>query len=39
METIGVAGNRVLLRLRKITATRQLQADHSPTVKPTKPNM
>jgi len=37
METTGVAGNRVLLRLRKVTATRQLKADHSLTVKATKP--
>ena len=29
METSGVAGNRVLLRLRKVSATRQLKADHS----------
>jgi len=37
METSGVAGNRVLLRLRKVTATMQLKADHSLTVKATKP--
>ena len=36
-ETSGVAGNRVLLRLRNVTATRQLKADHSLTDKPTKP--
>jgi len=35
----GVAGNRVLLRLRKVTATRQLKADHSLTVKATKPKI
>jgi hypothetical protein len=29
METSGVLGNRVLLRLRKVTATRRLKADHS----------
>ena len=39
METSGVAGNRVLLRLRKVTATRQLKTDHSPTVKATKPKI
>ena len=39
METLGVAGNRVLLRLRKVTATRQLKAVHSLTVKATKPKM
>ena len=33
METSGVTGNRVLQRLRKVTATRQLKANHSPTVK------
>jgi len=33
METSGVTGNRVLQRLRKVTATRQLRANHSPTVK------
>jgi len=37
MKTSGVAGNRVLLRLRKVTAKRQLKADHSLTVKATKP--
>jgi hypothetical protein len=26
METSGVTGNRILLRLRKVTATRQLKA-------------
>jgi len=36
METSVVAGNRVLLRLRKVTATRQLRADHSLTVRATK---
>jgi hypothetical protein len=36
MGISGVAGNRVLLRLRKVTATRQLKADHSLTVKATK---
>jgi hypothetical protein len=39
METSGVTGNRVLLRLRKITAMRQLKVDHSLTVKATKPKM
>ena len=29
METSGVMGNRLLLGLRKVTATRQLKADHS----------
>ena len=37
METSGVARSRVLLRLRKVTATRQLKVDHSLTVKATKP--
>ena len=37
METSGVVGNRVLLRLSKFTATGQLKADHSLTVKATKP--
>jgi hypothetical protein len=36
METSGVAGNRVLQRLRKVTATRQLKEDPSLTVKATK---
>jgi hypothetical protein len=31
--------NSVLLRLRKVTATRQLKADHSLTVKATKPKI
>jgi len=35
----GVTGNRVLLRLRKVTATRQLKADHPLTVKATKPKI
>jgi TusA-related sulfurtransferase len=39
METSGITGNRVLLRLRKVTATRQLQADRSLTVKATKPRI
>jgi hypothetical protein len=39
METSGVRGNRVLLRLRKVTAMRQLKADHSLTVKATKPRI
>jgi len=34
METSGVGGNRVLLRLGKVTATRQLKADHSLTNPP-----
>ena len=33
METSGVARNRVLLRVRKVTATRHFKADHSLTVK------
>jgi hypothetical protein len=37
METSGVLDNCVLLRLRKVTATRQLKVDHSLTVKATKP--
>jgi len=37
METSGVLDNSVLLRLRKVTATRQLKVDHSLTVKATKP--
>jgi hypothetical protein len=37
METSGVMGNRLLLGLRKVTAMRQLKADHSLTVKATKP--
>jgi hypothetical protein len=36
METSGVTGNRVLW-LREVTATRQLKADLSLTVKATKP--
>ena len=39
METSGVMGNRLLLGLRKVTATRQLKADHSLTVKATKPRI
>jgi len=39
METSGVAGKRVLLRMRKVTETRQLKADHSLTVKATKPKI
>ena len=39
METSGVAGKRVLLRLREITAMRQPKADHSLTVKATKPKI
>jgi len=35
-EKPGVMGNRVLIGLRKVTATRQLQADHPLTVKATK---
>jgi len=31
METSGVLDNSVLLRLRKVTATRQLSTDHSLT--------
>jgi len=39
METSGVAVNRVFLRLRKVTATRQLKADHSLTIETTKPKI
>jgi hypothetical protein len=39
MGTSGVAGNRELLRLRNVTATRRLKADHSLTVKATKPKI
>jgi hypothetical protein len=39
METSGVLGNRVLIRLRKVTAKRRLKAGHSLTVKATKPNI
>ena len=39
METSGVLDNSVLLRLRKVTATRQLKVDHSFTVKATKPKV
>ena len=39
METSGVTGNRILLRLRKVTTTRQLKVDHSLTVKATKPRI
>jgi hypothetical protein len=39
METSGVLENRVLLRLRKVTAMRQLKVDHSLTIKATKPNI
>jgi hypothetical protein len=39
METSGVMGNILLLELRQVTATRQLKADHSLTVKATKPRM
>jgi hypothetical protein len=39
METSGVLGNRVLLRLRKVTSTRRLKADHTLTVNATKPNI
>jgi hypothetical protein len=39
METSGVLDNNVLLRLRKVTATRQLKVDHSLTVKATKPKI
>ena len=35
----GVLDNSVLLRLRKVTATRQLKADHSLTVKATEPKI
>jgi hypothetical protein len=39
METSGVIGNQVLLGLRNVTAMRQLKADHSLTVKATKPEI
>jgi hypothetical protein len=39
MKTSGVAGNRELVRLRKVTAMRRLKADHSLTVTATKPKM
>ena len=39
METSGVAGNRVLVRLKKVTATRQLKAGRSLTIKVTKPKI
>jgi hypothetical protein len=39
METSGVLGNRVLLRLRKVAAMRRLKADHSLTVRAAKPNI
>jgi hypothetical protein len=35
----SVLDNSVLLRLRKVTVMRQLKADHSLTVKATKPNI
>jgi hypothetical protein len=38
-EKLGVTVNRLLLGLRKVTATRQLKADHSFTVKATKPKI
>ena len=34
METSGVMGNRLLLVLRKVTAMRQLKADHSQSKPP-----
>jgi hypothetical protein len=36
METSGVLGNRVLLRLRKVTAMIQLKADHSQSKPPSQ---
>ena len=39
MEKPGVAGNPVLLGLRKVTAMRQLRVDHPLTVKVTKPKV
>jgi len=39
METSGVLDNSVLLRLRKVTEMRQLKAEHSLTVKATKPKI
>jgi hypothetical protein len=38
-EKPGVMGNRVLLRLRKVTAMRQLKVDHQLTVKAAKTKM
>ena len=34
METSGVLDNSALLRLRRVTATKQLKADHSLTKAP-----
>jgi len=34
METSGILDNSVLLRLRKVTAMRQLKADHSQSKPP-----
>jgi hypothetical protein len=39
METSGVLGNRVLLRLREVTEMMRIKADGSLTVKATKPNI
>jgi hypothetical protein len=39
MKTSGVMGNRLLLVLRKVTATRQLKAGYTVAVKATKPRM
>ena len=36
---IGVMGNRVLLGMWKVTATKQLKADHPLTAKATKPKI
>jgi hypothetical protein len=36
---IIIINNSALLRLRKVTAMRQLKADHSLTVKATKPKI
>jgi len=38
-ESSVAVGNRVLLRLRKVTAMSQLKVDHSLIVKATKPNI
>jgi hypothetical protein len=39
MEKSGVLDNSVLLRLGKVSAMRPLKADHSFTVKDTKPKI
>ena len=39
MATSGVLDNSALLRLRKVTETRQLKAEHTLTVKATRPKI